>query len=85
MPGPLVSTINPLTDIAGHITIHYLAALHTQTKPLVMCLRTQTHSSKIIFYEETAEETNDNNSSISKQANMRKADSDAGFQEPQAP
>lgn len=27
---------------AGHITIHYLAALHSQTKPRVMCLGTQT-------------------------------------------
>lgn len=29
-------------DSTGHITIHYLAALHSQTNLQIMCLRTQT-------------------------------------------
>lgn len=52
MLGWLDSTVVLLVDIAGHITIHYLAALHSQTKPCVMCPRnpnTQTNQFSVWF------------------------------------
>lgn len=39
---PVESTVVPLVAIAGHIIIHYLAALHRQTTLQVMCFGAQT-------------------------------------------
>lgn len=36
--------LNQLVDIGAHITLHYLAALHSQTETLVMCPGTQTQN-----------------------------------------